>query len=237
MSHELLIFTDGSSRGNPGPGGYGAVVVFPYDASGGEVVELGGNKADTTNNELELTAVIAALSLTSDSGAEKHVYTDSSYVVKGAMEWLHGWKKNDWRTSSDADVAHKHLWQQLDELIAEQDVSFHHVPGHAGIPGNERADTIALSFASSENPELYRGALSSYEHNVLSFDRERYATGIARSGKKQACWYISMIEGVVEKHTTWAECKARVEGASGAQYKKICSEGEEHDTLRAWGVM
>jgi ribonuclease HI len=131
------IYTDGACKGNPGPGGWGALLI-----SGEHVKELCGGEANTTNNRMELTAVIRALS------ALKHptracVHTDSKYVQQGISQWIHGWKKNGWKTASKAPVKNVDLWQELDRLAALHELEWIWVKGHAGHFGNERADALA----------------------------------------------------------------------------------------------
>jgi ribonuclease HI len=131
------IFTDGACRGNPGPGGWGAILRFS-----GVEKELFGGEAATTNNRMELTAVIRALEALSKP-SKVAVYTDSQYVQKGIKEWIHGWKRNGWKTSDKKDVKNKELWVELDELRKKHDIGWHWVKGHAGHPENERADALA----------------------------------------------------------------------------------------------
>ena len=130
-------FTDGACSGNPGPGGWGAVLRW-----NGHEKEMFGGEAQTTNNRMELTAVISALeSLTRRS--EVVVTTDSTYVLKGITEWVPGWKVRGWRTSSKQPVKNVDLWQRLDEAVARHDVRWEWVKGHNGHPENERADALA----------------------------------------------------------------------------------------------
>jgi ribonuclease HI len=131
------IYTDGACRGNPGPGGWGAILRFK-----GQEKELFGGEAATTNNRMELTAVIRALEALKQP-SRAGVYTDSQYVQKGIKEWIHGWKRNGWKTSDKKDVKNKDLWIELDELRKKHDIEWHWVKGHAGHPENERADTLA----------------------------------------------------------------------------------------------
>ena len=131
------IFTDGACRGNPGPGGWGAIL-----RAHGKEKELWGGEAGTTNNRMELTAVIRALEALKRSSRAR-VYTDSQYVQKGISEWVHGWKRNGWRTADKKPVKNVDLWTRLDELAALHDVEWHWVKGHAGHPENERADQLA----------------------------------------------------------------------------------------------
>jgi len=134
---KVTIYSDGACKGNPGPGGWGAVLV-----SGEHEKELFGGDAVTTNNRMELTAVIEALrALKRRSTVE--VYTDSQYVQKGISEWLPGWKARGWKTADKKPVKNADLWQVLEELAKQHDVSWHWVRGHNGHPGNERADALA----------------------------------------------------------------------------------------------
>jgi ribonuclease HI len=131
------IYTDGSCRGNPGPGGWGAIL-----RSGNTEKEIFGGEAATTNNKMELTAVIRALEALKQP-SKVRVYTDSQYVQKGIKEWIHGWKRNGWKTTDKKPVKNKELWVELDELRKKHDIEWHWVKGHAGHPENERADQLA----------------------------------------------------------------------------------------------
>jgi ribonuclease HI len=131
------IFTDGACRGNPGPGGWGALLRF-----GSAEKELFGGEAATTNNKMELTAVIRALEALKGPSRVR-VYTDSQYVQKGIKEWIHGWKRNGWKTAAKEPVKNKELWIELDELRKKHEIEWHWVKGHAGHPENERADALA----------------------------------------------------------------------------------------------
>lgn len=134
---KIIIHTDGGCRGNPGIGGWGALLV-----SGEHRKELRGSCKDTTNNRMELTAAIEALaSLNRESDVA--LYTDSVYVRDGISKWMQNWKKNNWRTAARKPVKNQDLWQQLDVLNAGHQVDWHWVKGHAGDPGNERADELA----------------------------------------------------------------------------------------------
>ena len=131
------IYTDGACKGNPGPGGWGALLVY-----GGKEKELFGGEKETTNNRMELLAVIRALEALTRP-CQVRLHTDSQYVQKGISEWIHGWKRNGWRTSSKQPVKNADLWQRLDELAAGHAVEWRWVKGHAGHDGNERADQLA----------------------------------------------------------------------------------------------
>jgi ribonuclease HI len=138
MSDDLVeVYSDGACRGNPGPGGWGALLRF----RNGEK-ELWGGEAQTTNNRMELTAVIRALEALSGRSRVR-VTTDSQYVQKGITEWLRSWKRRGWRTADRKPVKNDDLWKQLDELNSRHEVEWRWVKGHAGHPENERADALA----------------------------------------------------------------------------------------------
>ena len=133
----LSIFTDGACRGNPGPGGWGALLKW-----GAQEKELWGGEHDTTNNRMELLAVISALQVLTRP-VQARVHTDSTYVMQGITKWIHGWKKNGWRTSSKDPVKNVDLWQALDAAVAQHQLEWRWVKGHSGDEGNERADALA----------------------------------------------------------------------------------------------
>ncbi len=134
---QVTIYTDGACSGNPGPGGWGAVLVC-----GDKEKELSGGEADTTNNRMELLAAIEALNaLTSHCRVD--LYTDSQYVKNGITQWIHGWQKNGWKNSQKKPVKNADLWQSLLKAQEAHEVAWHWVKGHAGHEGNERADTLA----------------------------------------------------------------------------------------------
>ncbi len=137
MTSPVVIYTDGACKGNPGPGGWGALL--QYD---GKEREIFGGDSATTNNRMELTAVIRALESLRRRCAVV-IYTDSQYVKNGIQTWIHGWKKNGWKTSDRKPVKNEDLWRELDALVALHDIEWHWVRGHDDTPGNERADALA----------------------------------------------------------------------------------------------
>jgi ribonuclease HI len=139
------IYTDGACKGNPGPGGWGVLL-----KSGGTEKELFGGEAATTNNRMEMMAVIQALEALKRP-CKVNLYIDSKYVLQGITEWIHGWKARGWRTASKEPVKNVELWQRLDALVAGggHDINWIWVKGHAGDPGNERADMLANKGVSS----------------------------------------------------------------------------------------
>jgi ribonuclease HI len=134
---KLTIYTDGACSGNPGPGGWGAILIY-----GEHRKELNGGERDTTNNRMELLAAIESLeALKRPSTVD--LFTDSAYVKNGITSWIHGWKRNGWKTADKKPVKNVELWQRLDAALASHKVSWHWVKGHAGHPENERADELA----------------------------------------------------------------------------------------------
>ncbi len=133
----IEIYTDGACRGNPGPGGWGALLIL-----GEHEKELSGAEAHTTNNRMELTAVIRALEALKRP-VEARIYTDSQYVRRGITEWLASWKARQWRTADKKPVKNQDLWQRLEEVCRGHTLEWQWVPGHAGVPGNERVDRLA----------------------------------------------------------------------------------------------
>ena len=131
------IYADGACKGNPGPGGWGVLL-----RAGGRETELFGGEALTTNNRMELTAVIEGL-LSLKKRAKARVYTDSQYVQKGISEWIHSWKRRGWLTADRKPVKNVDLWKKLDAVARQHNVEWHWVKGHAGHPENERADALA----------------------------------------------------------------------------------------------
>jgi len=152
----ITIYTDGASRGNPGPGGWGVIMI--YDD---KVAELGGRETHTTNNRMELTAAIKALEFITDR--EIVVYADSEYVTKGMTEWIKRWQKKGWKTAGRKPVLNQDLWRKLLLLTEGREVKWKYVAGHTGIPLNERADEIATSFADNIVPALYHGPRDKYK--------------------------------------------------------------------------
>lgn len=134
---QVEIFTDGACRGNPGPGGWGAILRF-----GAHERELQGAEPQTTNNRMEMTGAIAALSALKE-GCDVDLYTDSRYLCDGMSQWLAGWKRRGWRTASREPVKNEDLWRLLDALEQRHRIRWHWVRGHAGHPENERADALA----------------------------------------------------------------------------------------------
>ena len=142
----VYLYTDGACKGNPGKGGWGVLMRY-----GSHEKELFGGEAHTTNNRMELTAIIQGLAALKRPCAVV-IYTDSQYVKNGMEKWIHGWKKNGWKTASKQPVKNEDLWQQLDRLAAQHQIQWQWVRGHAGHAENERADALANQGVASVSP-------------------------------------------------------------------------------------
>ncbi len=134
---QVIMYTDGACSGNPGPGGWGVLMTFE-----GVEKEIYGGKSSTTNNQMELSAAIKGLTALKEP-CNVDLYTDSKYVINGITQYIHNWKKNNWRTAAKKEVKNQNLWQQLDELMTFHQVQWHWVKGHSGDAGNEMADLLA----------------------------------------------------------------------------------------------
>ena len=134
----IKVYTDGSCRGNPGPGGWGV-----YIQLNDEEKDLYGGNPETTNNQMEMQAALEALKYLKDKNEVIELYTDSNYLRQGITEWIHKWKLNNWRTAAKKPVANRDLWIEISDLNEKMNVHWNWVKGHAGDPGNERADQLA----------------------------------------------------------------------------------------------
>jgi ribonuclease HI len=230
----ILIFCDGACSGNPGPGGWGAIVSTP----GGEVWELGGGARSTTNNQMELTAATEALTSIASLPGEVVLFTDSVYVIKGITQWIWGWKRNGWKSAEGNDVANREYWEKLLSAASPRGkaLAWKYVPGHSGVPGNERADTIAVSFAKGTPTALYRGAQLGYRVDLNTVTDVSALPKKSTKGQRKAYSYLSLVGQIAMRHSTWAECEARVKGQSGAKFKKVASQEEESEVLQSWGT-
>src|SRR3989338_1489338 len=255
LESTVTIFTDGSSRGNRGGGGGAAIIIFPdsndnrgefkVESLKWKVTEIGGREDHTTNNRMELTAVIEALkgsTFLPIQGQTFVLYSDSSYVINGITKWVSGWQKNGWKTGGKKEVMNQDLWEKLVEVSAGKKIEWLYVGGHVGVAGNERCDEIATAFSGGMKPELYSGVLKNYRiKNILdlqgrTLDRKKGSTLDARRrSKAKAYSYVSTVLGVVQVHKTWVECEKRVKGIAGAKFQKALDAEEEKMLIQKWG--
>jgi ribonuclease HI len=240
-----VAYTDGGCVGNPGPGGWGVHIEYPD----GRVIELGGADLQTTNNRMELRAAIEAVRATL-GWPSATIVTDSQYVLKGITGWVAGWKRKDWVTSTGQPVINRDLWEELDAL-ANARLTWEWAKGHSGVPGNERCDEIASWFSGSVRPlaaPRARRPVASRADLPPTPATGAQASRQPRSGAPTPAVstrpsrasgvlpYVSLVDGIVQRHATWGECEQRVKGVKSARYKKVRSAAEEQETFAKWGV-
>ena len=156
MKNVIKIYTDGAAKGNPGPAGWAAIVLFSQNSGGPRALEIGGRVAHATNNQMELTGAIEALKYAKENFPDKQVevVSDSKYVILGITEWIAGWMRNGWRNAAKKPVVNRELWEELYDLNEAINPKWSYVKGHFGDKHNDRADLIATSFAEGEPVEL-----------------------------------------------------------------------------------
>lgn len=238
----ITIYTDGSSRGNPGPGGYGFIAIYPNDKDEMRIDEVGGRESMTTNNRMELKAVIEALKFFDDYYAknvsvEYEIRLDSSYVLNGATKWLQGWKAKNWISSTKEEVKNIDLWQEMDAVLKGKEIKWTLLKGHSNIFGNERCDEIATSYADNKKPYLFKGFMSEYPNGAetLTIDLSGPKKKSKSKNKGVAYSYVSKVDGKIHIDKTWDECKKRVHGVK-ALYKKALSKVDEQNIIKKFKV-
>lgn len=238
MQKHYIIFTDGACSGNPGPGGWGSVILSPEQ----QVIELGGGDPSTTNNRMEMGAAIGALQALAGLEGDIQVFTDSTYLIRGITKWIWGWRKRGWKTADGAAVQNQDLWEQLAVLVTARKnlgskIDWYYVRGHTGNPGNERCDRIAVAFSAGDSVALYRGPVKGYFIDLLQLPEIQELPEMKPAGeKKVAHSYLSNIGGIVYRHRDWGSCERRVKGQSGAKFKKAMSPSQESEILKSWGL-
>jgi ribonuclease HI len=227
---EIIAYTDGSAIGNPGPGGWGFVVL-----KGNGVYEGGGDAPHTTNNRMEMTAALMALR-SFKTKATLTLKTDSQYVINGITKWVFGWEQNGWQTKEKKEVLNKDIWQELVVEARRHEVTWEHVRGHEGVALNERVDMIANGYARKEAVQLFEGTKHAYDAFLATMPKARVVSKSASKSKKAgpAYSYVSCIEGKIFTYATWAECEAQVKGKK-AKFKKVFSREEEGALIGEWG--
>lgn len=233
-----LIYTDGACSGNPGPGGWGAVIL----TTDHQITEMSGGENRTTNNRMEILAAIAALEFVARDKAPILLYTDSTYLIHGITKWVYGWEKRGWQNANGDEIANPDLWQQLLSLKRRRSpgsaIEWRYVRGHQGHAGNERCDELAVAHSQGQSPHLYRGSVEEYAWDITNLPPAeplpdpKFSTG----PKPKAFSYLSYVGGVLERHATWAECERVVKGRPGAKFKKAQTPEEESLILKSWGL-
>ena len=240
MSSELnstLIFTDGACTGNPGPGGWAAILTSPN----GEVCEIGGREPATTNNRMEMRATLEALrALKVPHPHPILLYTDSTYVIRGITQWIWAWRSRGWKNGEGKDVLNRDLWEDLSRevmRIKPTAIDWKYVRGHTGVPGNERCDEIAVKFAHNKRVALFSGPLLKYSVAIHDVPEDQGLPEMRPKEKKVAAFsYLSLLGGTVMRHATWPECERRVKGQPGAKFKKALNADDELSIVKGWGL-
>lgn len=231
-----LIYTDGACSGNPGPGGWGAIVASPA----GHVKELGGQGNDTTNNRMEMAGTIHALAHLKNDPAPILLFTDSTYVIRGISQWVFGWKRKGWKNAAGQAVLNQDLWEELLRLVSarpKNNINWQYCRGHRGTPGNERCDEIAVAMSKRQWVDLYDGPLVGYGiaiHDLPEY--EALPEMHAKEPKKVAHSYLSYVDGKALRHANWASCERATKGRPGAKFKKAMAASDEATILESWGV-
>ncbi len=240
-SAEILIYCDGACSGNPGPGGWGAIVGISQK----QVFELGGFQPQTTNNQMELRGAIESIRSVEDHPGSIMMLTDSVYVIRGITQWAYGWQKRGWTTAEGKPVSNREYWEELVSVVAKRKKSFsdskiswNFVRGHIGIKGNERCDEIAVEFSHRKSPDLYEGSAAHYSFDFFKIPTLEPLPEMKgqKAEKKVALSYLSLVGTIPMRHATWGDCERRVKGQSGAKFKKAMSTEDESQILQSWGL-
>ncbi len=228
---KTIIYTDGACSGNPGKAGWGAVVL-----QGKSVRELGGFDKLSTNNRMEITAAIRGLEAT-EVADDITIYTDSQYLVNGITSWIFGWMKKDWKNTEGKDILNRDLWQELYTVAEDRNIKWKVIRGHSVTPGNNRADEIAVCYTKNLDANLYFGELKDYQIDLTEPDLVVANQSTDKDRKKaKAFSYLSYVDGILQRHSTWADCENRVKGQAGAKFRKALSASDEQTIIREWGI-
>ncbi len=255
-----VIYTDGACSGNPGPRGWGSIVyLLPQIAKSGKVIELGDRNGSTTNNRMELTAVIEALKLVRNTVSESEqnglsgtpkqlrkvfIFTDSVYVIRGITQWIFGWMRQGWKNQEGQAIANQEHWIELNDVVRSlkglgYTLNWEYVRGHNGDLGNERCDQIAVAFSQGQYTELFHGSADAYRFDLMKWPKSEPLPEMkprTSSASPQKSWYIAAFGTQVMKFETWYSCEAAVKGRSGVKFKKVSSAEEEAQVLSQWGI-
>ncbi len=203
-----------------------------------QIIERARCEERTTNNRMEMMALLEGIrefqmqARAFQGPTALHIYIDSSYVVNGCTKWIYSWRKRDWKTIDGKDVLNRDLWEVLDSVCRSLPIStkWNIVPGHSGLPGNEKCDELAVKVQKDREFHEKVFSLKDYEFDIRKHpDLNRF--------RKQDPFYLSYVNGSLERHSSWSECEARVKSRPGAKFKKVKNLHEEEETLKAWGLL
>lgn len=205
----------------------------------GQVREFAGAEAATTNNRMELRGAIEGIHRLRPCRVPLQVFTDSTYVIRGITQWIHGWRRNGWRTAEGRDVMNREFWEELSRIVLAHGhpVNWNYVRGHSGYPSNERVDELAVAYCKGEKIPLFQGIIDEYP---VDLGKLPHAFGVPEAKKDRGstgpAFYLSLLDGVLKKHKTWSDCEARVKGRSGAKFRKVATREEAAEVTQGWGI-
>ncbi len=223
------LFTDGACSGNPGPGGFGYLWLTPDHLA----FEGGGFVSHTTNNAMELMAILEGIRARPSEMKSVVLYSDSKYALDGLTKYIHNWVSNGFMSAAGEPIKNQSLWQDLyQEVVQQRDykISYHWIKGHAGIPLQERVDEIARTYSQSDgaSPNL---ELKSGQPVEVSTSVEAPSSSHSDSAR---AYYLVKKGDLILRYATWDECKSAVHGVPGVKFKKVHSLAEEQACLKAW---
>ncbi len=232
MKNTVIVYTDGASRGNPGPGGWAAIIISDKQA-----VELAGKKDPATNNQMELEAVIQGLTYIEKNfgSVSVELHADSRYVLNGIESWVDGWVRNGWVTMAKKPVENKAQWMKLmkNRDYFGRSLVLNKVDGHSGHTYNDRCDELAVAAALGKKPHLFKGTKKDYESQLsMTPPKSPIKKSSGSTNKGIAYAYVSLVGGKVYVDKTWPACEKRVKGVKGAKYKKVFSKAEETELVQ-----
>lgn len=235
LPNSHVIYSDGACSGNPGVGGWGFIHWFPDNT----IIEGSGFVAKATNNRMEMTAAMEGLK-TVPHGDSAIVLTDSVYVIRGITQWIFGWQKRGWKNAEGVEILNKDIWEDLLRVTRGKKIEWRYIPGHKGFVGNERVDELAVGQSLRRPVQTYQGPYSFYRFPILPLpeftplpEMKKITAG---SKEKSSGFYLSFVNGVLESHSKWDQCQARVKGVSQARFKKVSSNTEAAEIIRTWGL-
>ncbi len=230
-SHKNVVFSDGACSGNPGPGGWGAIVVLKAGLPSAQVKELAASDPETTNNRMEMLGAIHGIefvikALSSDKAPPNlnvTVVTDSNYLIKGAEQWVQGWHRRGWQTADGKPVKNQDLWEKVMALKKLVRVEWLHVPGHSGIAGNERCDQLAVAMAKDLSIDLYHGSEAKYGIDPFHFEAsDNFPIYLVKEGSR------------VLSFSAWTACERYVKGKAHLKFKKVKNRSEVEQCFQNW---
>lgn len=230
-----ILYSDGACSGNPGFGGWAFIHLDPFH----QVCEGAGYDPTTTNNRMEMTAALEGLR-TIPAGESIIVLTDSVYLIRGITQWIFGWQKRGWKNAEGNEILNRDIWESLWKVTRGKKIDWRYVPGHSGIPGNERVDELAVAQTQRRPLAPYFGSLENYRVGILPLPEKVALPEMKKNGgassNKASAFYLSFVNGVLEQHKTWDQCQSKVKGVSQAKFKKVSSETEAQEVVKLWGL-